>query len=66
VIVVGDDARLIATAAEREGVEPEDIATYGEIEEAVADVVEHARPGDLVLCKASRVAGLERLAEALP
>jgi UDP-N-acetylmuramoyl-tripeptide--D-alanyl-D-alanine ligase len=65
VIVVGDDARSIATAAEREGVEPENIATYGEIEEAVADVIEHARPSDLVLCKASRVAGLERLAEAL-
>jgi UDP-N-acetylmuramyl pentapeptide synthase len=25
----------------------------------------HARPGDLVLFKASRVVGLERLAEAL-
>lgn len=65
VITVGRDAALIATAAEREGVEPENVAAYDEIDEALADVLAHAGPGDLVVCKASRVAGLERLAEAL-
>ncbi len=65
VITVGEEAALIATAAEREGVEPENIAAYEEMDEALADVRVHARSGDLVLCKASRVAGLERLAEAL-
>ena len=65
VVVVGLDASLIATAAEREGVEPENVVAYEGIDQALADVIDHAHPGDLVLCKASRVAGLERLAEAL-
>ncbi|HEY6568394.1 MAG TPA: UDP-N-acetylmuramoyl-tripeptide--D-alanyl-D-alanine ligase [Actinomycetota bacterium] len=65
VITVGQDAALIATAAEREGVEPENVAAYDGIDEALADVRAHAGAGDVVVCKASRVAGLERLAEAL-
>jgi UDP-N-acetylmuramoyl-tripeptide--D-alanyl-D-alanine ligase len=65
VITVGQDAALIATAAEREGVEPENVAAYEEIDEALADVLAHAGAGDVVVCKASRVVGLERLAEAL-
>ena len=65
VIAVGRDARMIAVAAEREGVEPEAVAAYDDVDAALDDVIAHARPGDLVLCKGSRVAGLERLAEAL-
>ena len=49
----------------REGVEPGNVASYDTADEALADVRAHARPGDVVLFKASRVAGLERLAEAL-
>jgi UDP-N-acetylmuramoyl-tripeptide--D-alanyl-D-alanine ligase len=64
-VTVGDGGRLIAVAAMREGVEPESVSSVDSIEEAAADVREHARAGDVVLCKASRVAGLERLAEAL-
>ena len=41
------------------------MAAYDDPAEALADVREHARPGDVVLFKASRVAGLEALAEAL-
>ena len=55
----------IAVAGVREGVEPDDVASYPDPDAALADVRAHAGPGDLVLVKASRVAGLERLAEAL-
>jgi UDP-N-acetylmuramoyl-tripeptide--D-alanyl-D-alanine ligase len=64
-ITVGAAAASIARAAIREGMAPEDVASYGGVEEAVADVRRSAGPGDVVLCKGSRVAGLERVAEAL-
>ena len=65
VIAVGDWAEQIATASVREGVEPGNVAAYERPEDALDDVRAHARAGDVVLFKASRVAGLERLAEAL-
>jgi UDP-N-acetylmuramyl pentapeptide synthase len=49
----------------REGVEPDQVASYDDPAEALDDVRAHAKRGDLVLFKASRVAGLEKLAEAL-
>ena len=64
-VVVGAGARLIAVGAEREGVEPERIHRSDDVEEAAALVRRLARPGDLVLVKASRVERLERVAEAL-
>jgi UDP-N-acetylmuramoyl-tripeptide--D-alanyl-D-alanine ligase len=64
-ITVGDAARTIATAAVREGVEPEHVAAFETGDEALADVRRVAEPGDLVLFKGSRVVGLEKLAEAL-
>jgi UDP-N-acetylmuramoyl-tripeptide--D-alanyl-D-alanine ligase len=64
-ITVGTQAEAIAVAGLREGVEPDQVASYDDPQLALADVRAHARPGDLVLFKASRVAGLERLAEAL-
>jgi len=64
-ITVGAGAEMIAVAGVREGVEPDDVASYPDPDAALADVRAHAGPGDLVLVKASRVAGLERLAEAL-
>ncbi|MEO8423018.1 MAG: UDP-N-acetylmuramoyl-tripeptide--D-alanyl-D-alanine ligase [Actinomycetota bacterium] len=64
-IAVGASARSIADAGLREGVEPDNVACYDDPEEALDDVRKSARPGDLVLFKGSRVAGLERLAEAL-
>jgi UDP-N-acetylmuramoyl-tripeptide--D-alanyl-D-alanine ligase len=64
-IAVGEQARLIAVAGVREGVEPENVAAYDDVAGALADVRAHAREGDVVLCKGSRVAGLETLAEAL-
>ena len=38
---------------------------YDDVDGAIADVRAVARPGDVVVCKGSRVAGLERVAEAL-
>jgi UDP-N-acetylmuramoyl-tripeptide--D-alanyl-D-alanine ligase len=64
-VTVGDAAKAVAVAGLREGVEPDDVASYDDPDAALADVRAHAQPGDLVLFKASRVAGLERLAEAL-
>jgi UDP-N-acetylmuramoyl-tripeptide--D-alanyl-D-alanine ligase len=64
-ITVGGAARAIARAALREGMESGDVASYDTAEEALDDVRRLAAPGDLVLCKGSRVAGLEAVAEAL-
>jgi UDP-N-acetylmuramyl pentapeptide synthase len=44
---------------------PEDVASVETPEEALEDVRRSAVPGDLVLFKGSRIAGLETLAEAL-
>jgi UDP-N-acetylmuramoyl-tripeptide--D-alanyl-D-alanine ligase len=64
-ITVGAAAYPIAVAGLREGVEPGNVASYDDGDDALDDVRAHAGAGDVVLFKASRVAGLERLAEAL-
>jgi UDP-N-acetylmuramoyl-tripeptide--D-alanyl-D-alanine ligase len=64
-VAVGPEARLTALGAEREGVEPERIFLYDDVDQAVETVRRVAAPGDLVLVKASRAARLERIAEAL-
>ena len=64
-VTVGEAPGRSPSRRVREGVEPDNVASYDEPGEALADVRAHARPGDVVLVKASRVAGLERLAEAL-
>jgi UDP-N-acetylmuramoyl-tripeptide--D-alanyl-D-alanine ligase len=64
-VVVGQDARRIGVAAEREGVEPDRIHLCDDASEAIEAVSTLVRPGDLVLVKASRVARLERVVEAL-
>jgi UDP-N-acetylmuramoyl-tripeptide--D-alanyl-D-alanine ligase len=64
-ITVGDAAHVIAVAAVREGVEPERVTRCSTLEEAAEAVMADARPGDLVLVKASRAIGLERVAERL-
>jgi UDP-N-acetylmuramoyl-tripeptide--D-alanyl-D-alanine ligase len=64
-ITVGTEAKTIAVAGVREGVEPDAVASYDDVDTALADVLGHTRPGDLVLIKGSRVVGLETLAEAL-
>lgn len=64
-VTVGEPARAIARAAVREGELPEDVASYDEPAEAANDVRAWVRRGDVVLLKGSRVAALERVAEAL-
>lgn len=64
-VVVGSPARRIAVGATREGVEPDRVTIVETVEEAARAVREQVRHGDVVLLKASRVVGLERLAEAL-
>jgi UDP-N-acetylmuramoyl-tripeptide--D-alanyl-D-alanine ligase len=64
-VTVGEAARTIARAALREGMDPADVASYATVSQALADVRRSASPGDLVLCKGSRVAGLETVAESL-
>jgi UDP-N-acetylmuramoyl-tripeptide--D-alanyl-D-alanine ligase len=64
-VVVGANARPIASGAEREGVEPDRIAACDSVEDAIEAVRTLAREGDVVLVKGSRVAGLERVAEAI-
>ncbi len=64
-LTVGETARTIARAAIREGMDPNDVASYDDPSEALDDVRRSSARGDLVLCKGSRVAGLETLAEAL-
>jgi UDP-N-acetylmuramoyl-tripeptide--D-alanyl-D-alanine ligase len=64
-VTVGEEARAIARAAIREGQLLEDVASYDEPAEAAADVRAWVRSGDVVLLKGSRVAALERVAEAL-
>ncbi len=64
-VAVGERARSIAVAAVREGLRPEDVASFDDVVDAVKDVRAEACPGDVVLVKGSRVAGLEAVAEAL-
>ena len=64
-VTVGEPARAIARAAIREGQRPEDVASYDDADGAGEDVRRWARADDVVLVKGSRVAGLERVAEAL-
>jgi UDP-N-acetylmuramoyl-tripeptide--D-alanyl-D-alanine ligase len=64
-VTVGEAAHAIAVSAVREGVEPDRVTRCSTVEEATETVIAEVRPDDLVLVKASRAVGLERLAERL-
>jgi UDP-N-acetylmuramoyl-tripeptide--D-alanyl-D-alanine ligase len=64
-IAVGERARPIAMAAVREGLDPADVSTVANAAEAVELLDTWRRAGDVVFLKGSRVAGLERVAEAM-
>jgi UDP-N-acetylmuramoyl-tripeptide--D-alanyl-D-alanine ligase len=64
-IAVGPDAAPIARAAMREGMDRDHVVEAADRDAALEAVRRIAREGDLVLVKASRVNGLERLAESL-
>jgi UDP-N-acetylmuramoyl-tripeptide--D-alanyl-D-alanine ligase len=63
-VTVGEQGRVMSLAAVREGLDVDDVVSVGDADEAATEVRRHARVGDVVLCKASRVVGLERVAEA--
>ena len=65
VVAVGTGAAAIVRGAGLEGSAVEDSVLLPDIEAAVALLRDQLRPGDVVLVKASRSAGLERLAAAL-
>jgi UDP-N-acetylmuramoyl-tripeptide--D-alanyl-D-alanine ligase len=64
-VTIGPDAKAIAVAGVREGLEPDAAADYDDLDAALADVAGAAHRGDVVLVKGSRVAGLEVLAARL-
>jgi UDP-N-acetylmuramoyl-tripeptide--D-alanyl-D-alanine ligase len=64
-VTVGEPGRVIARAAVREGMEAAHVRECATADDAGAQVRALVRPGDVVLVKASRAVGLERLALAL-
>jgi UDP-N-acetylmuramoyl-tripeptide--D-alanyl-D-alanine ligase len=64
-ITVGEAARGIAVSAVREGVEADRVTRCSTLDEALDVLLSEVRSDDVVLVKASRAVGLERLAERL-
>ncbi|WP_448060125.1 UDP-N-acetylmuramoyl-tripeptide--D-alanyl-D-alanine ligase [Cellulomonas hominis] len=64
-VVVGAGARGIADGALREGSWGEEVATVDDIDAAAAFLADELRPGDVVLVKSSKDAGLWRLGDLL-
>jgi UDP-N-acetylmuramoyl-tripeptide--D-alanyl-D-alanine ligase len=65
VIAVGEAARPISLGAALEGSWNGESEWVPDVDAAVARLRAELRPGDVVLVKASRAAGLERVAERL-
>ena len=64
-IAVGPGARPIHMGAAHEGSWGEESVAVSSVDEAIEVLAREVRPGDVVLVKASRAIGLERVAEAL-
>jgi UDP-N-acetylmuramoyl-tripeptide--D-alanyl-D-alanine ligase len=64
-VTVGEETRPLHEAARLEGMTPEEATAVRDADEAIAAVRAEIAPGDVVLVKASRAAGLERVALAL-
>ncbi|MDR5708403.1 MAG: UDP-N-acetylmuramoyl-tripeptide--D-alanyl-D-alanine ligase [Armatimonadota bacterium] len=64
-VAVGEGGALIARGALEAGMPEERILRVRDAQAAARCTVELVRPGDVVLVKASRAVGLERVAEAL-
>lgn len=64
-VVVGEAARPIHLGAALEGSWGNETVAVPDVDAAIALLRRELRPGDLVLVKASRVVGLERVANAL-
>ncbi len=64
-VVIGPDAAAMHQGAHQEGSWGEESALVPDVEAAIALLHDQLRPGDVVLVKASKAAGLWRVAEAL-
>ena len=64
-VAVGEETRPLYEAARMEGMTVEEAAIVADADEALRVVFAGVEPGDVVLVKASRAAGLERVALAL-
>ena len=64
-VAVGEGARPVHLGAAHEGSWGEESTWVPDVDAAIALLQEQVRPGDVVLVKASRSIGLERVAEAL-
>ncbi len=65
VVTVGEEARAIHEAARLEGMSPDEAIFVADAESAAKTILAAVQPGDVVLVKGSRVAGLERVVEAI-
>jgi UDP-N-acetylmuramoyl-tripeptide--D-alanyl-D-alanine ligase len=64
-VTVGERARLIADGAMAEGMPSEAVRPCATVEEASEVLDDLLEAGDIVLVKASRVMGLERVVEGI-
>ena len=64
-VVIGPEAAALHQGAHQEGSWGEESTLVPDVEAAIALLHDQLRPGDVVLVKASKVAGLWRVAEAL-
>jgi UDP-N-acetylmuramoyl-tripeptide--D-alanyl-D-alanine ligase len=64
-VAVGAETRPLLEAARMEGMTPEEATMAADASEALRIVRSQIEPGDVVLVKASRAVGLERVARAL-
>jgi UDP-N-acetylmuramoyl-tripeptide--D-alanyl-D-alanine ligase len=64
-VTVGEDAEALHQAARHEGMSAEDARLVPGVEGALELLGRELGSGDVVLIKASRVAGLERIAQGL-
>lgn len=65
-VVVGADAKATFEAARHEGMPPQELRWFATPDEALAHIKDTLEPDAVVLVKASRAAGFEHIAEALP
>lgn len=64
-VCVGEGTKVMHLGASNEGSWGEESVHVADVDEAIALLGAQVRPGDVVLVKASRAVGLERVAEAL-